>query len=341
MSPAKMKSHSSAKARRGLEELANPHSRIDYSRVDPNQSMLREQSIRMFKFAGSLCFYALTEPYRAIGRKLGWISSRTTVGLFYHQVKAEERERFARQMTKLLRYATPVGAGDSNPTTSCQRSVFVTADDGWKSFVDNALPEMERRSIPGTIFVIADRLGESLGDSSDRIISESELRDLRSRPVTIGSHTLTHARLTTLSDEATRRELLHSRKKLEATLERKVDLFCFPFGAYDDRILRLCGETGYRRVFLCRPESESHSARFFIAGRIRADPSDWPIEFYLKLVGAYSWLAGLLRLKKKIVSWLKAPRRESPTPLETPSTSIESVASRSLGFSDRIDQLDQ
>jgi peptidoglycan/xylan/chitin deacetylase (PgdA/CDA1 family) len=336
-----MKSHQSAKSRHSIEQLPNSSPGIDYSRVDPNQSLMREQSLRMLKFAGSLCFYALAEPYRALGRRLGWPSAGTAVGLFYHQVRAEERDRFAKQMTKLRRTATPVGAGDSNPTASCQRSVFVTADDGWKSFVENALPEMERRSIPCTIFVIADRLGESLGDSSDRIITHGELRDLGSNSVTVGSHTLTHARLTALPDEAARQELLHSRLKLEAILDQKVDLFCFPYGAYDERILRLCGETGYKRVFLCRPESASHSADSFIAGRIRADPSDWPIEFHLKLVGAYDWLASLLRLKKKIVSWRRAVRRELPAPLETPTANIKPAASGSVSFSDRIDQLDQ
>jgi peptidoglycan/xylan/chitin deacetylase (PgdA/CDA1 family) len=336
-----MKSQQRAKSRQSVEELPNPHFGVDHSRVDPDQSLLVEQSSRMVKFVVSLCFYSLTEPYFALRRKLGWPSYRTTVGLFYHQVKAEERNRFASQMTKLLRTATPVGGGDSTPMASRQRSVFVTADDGWKSFVENALPEMEHRSIPCTIFMIADRLGESLGDSSDRIITEGELRDLRSSSVTIGSHTLSHEPLTALSDEAVRHELSHSRRKLEATLGRKIDLFCFPFGAYDERILRLCREAGYRRVFLCRPESESHSADSFIAGRIRADPGDWPIEFHLKLVGAYGWLAGLLRLKKKIVAWLRAARRELPAPLETPSTGVKSASPGPIGFGDRFDQVDR
>lgn len=332
-----MKSHQSAKTRQSVAQLPNPDPGIDHSRVDPDQSLLLEQCSRMVKFGVSLCVYALTEPYFALRRKLGWPARRTAVGLFYHQVKAEERDRFAKQMTKLLRIATPIGAGDSTRIASRQRSVFVTADDGWKSFVENALPEMERRSIPCTIFMIADRLGESMGDPSDRIISEGELRGLRS--VTIGSHTLTHARLTVLSDDAARRELLHSREKLEAALDRNVDLFCPPFGAYDERILHLCREAGYRRVFLCRPESESHSESSFIAGRIRADASDWPIEFHLKLVGAYGWLAGLLRLKRRVVSWLSAPRRELP--LEASSTGIKSAMPGSMRFSERLDQLDR
>jgi peptidoglycan/xylan/chitin deacetylase (PgdA/CDA1 family) len=295
----------------------------------------------MVKFGVSLCFYAITEPYFALRRNLGWPCRRTAVGLFYHQVRAGERDRFARQMTKLLRTATPIGAGDSAAMASRQRSVFVTADDGWKSFVENALPEMERRSIPCTIFMIADRLGESLGDSSDRIISESELRELRSSSVTIGSHTLTHARLTPLSDDAAKRELMDSRRILEAALDQNVSLFCPPYGAYDERILHLCREAGYRRVFLCRPESDSHSEGSFVAGRIRADPSDWPIEFHLKLVGAYSWLATLLRLKKKVVSWLRAPRRKLPEPLEVTSAGVKSTVPGSMRFSDRLDQLDQ
>ena len=59
-----------------------------------------------------------------------------------------------------------------------RRYVIVTADDGWISFVENALPELRSRNIPVTIFVIADRTGDSMGEAADHIVSEAELRGL-------------------------------------------------------------------------------------------------------------------------------------------------------------------
>ncbi|HEU4416011.1 MAG TPA: polysaccharide deacetylase family protein [Candidatus Angelobacter sp.] len=56
--------------------------------------------------------------------------------------------------------------------------------------------------------------------------------------ITVGSHTLTHPILTTLTAEETEFELHESRRCLEQKLQRKVDFFCYPNGAYDRRAYR-------------------------------------------------------------------------------------------------------
>ena len=56
--------------------------------------------------------------------------------------------------------------------------------------------------------------------------------------ITVGSHTLTHPILTTLTAEETEFELQESRRCLEQKLRRKVDFFCYPNGAYDRRAYR-------------------------------------------------------------------------------------------------------
>ena len=64
-----------------------------------------------------------------------------------------------------------------------------------------------------------------------------ELKRLDPRVVTIGSHTLTHPILTSLSREETDAELRESRAVLEAELERRVPDFCYPNGNVDASVV--------------------------------------------------------------------------------------------------------
>jgi peptidoglycan/xylan/chitin deacetylase (PgdA/CDA1 family) len=64
-----------------------------------------------------------------------------------------------------------------------------------------------------------------------------QLRRMDEGLITIGSHTLTHPILTTLSDDVLQREIADSRSLLEQTLDRNVDFFSYPNGANDARVV--------------------------------------------------------------------------------------------------------
>ncbi len=67
------------------------------------------------------------------------------------------------------------------------------------------------------------------------VMDWDDLRSLDCNLITVESHTLSHPILTTLSGEEIEAEILESRRCLEQRLERKVDFFCYPNGAYDKR----------------------------------------------------------------------------------------------------------
>lgn len=272
---------------------------------------------RFVKLLVAIMFYGATRLSRAAKIILGGQPRPMCVGVFYHQVLPHHRERFARQMDHLVRWSKPVRADQDRLPEGASRCAFVAVDDGWLSFVENGLPEMKQRAIPVAIFVVAGRLGESLGEPNDRLITEAELRDLNCELVTIGSHTTTHARLTSLDDTDVMSELHESRATLERILGREVRLFCFPFGAYRDAHLQQCYAAGYARVFASTPVLDSGSSAGFVVGRIRADPTDWLIEFRLKLCGAYQWMAIVMALKAKF-----QPRLASGAPVARNSTQI-------------------
>ena len=270
---------------------------------------------RLIKFVVSLAFYTVTELWRLVLLRIfGRTLPLSAVVIYYHHVLKDQRERFSRQLDHLLRWTHPLRADEREPLTPAARYSIVTVDDGWKSFADNAVPELKRRNIPVTMFAISARLGQSVdGIAFDRLLSADELRALDAGVVTIGSHTATHAMMTTLNEPDAMRELRESREHLAAILGRAVTMFCFPYGAYRDDLIPRCREAGYERIFTCMPALANPSA--FVQGRVRVDPTDWPLEFHLKVMGAYRWLPMAIAWKRRIRSAIRGGsrvREESP-----------------------------
>jgi len=256
---------------------------------------------RLVKLAISLGFYLVVEGWRVVLRMLGRTPPARAVVIYYHHVLRNQRRDFARQLDHLSRWTTPLRADASQPLSSAARYSMVTADDGWKSFAENAVPELVQRNIPVAIFAISDRLGQSVDDIEfDRLLTPEELRSLDPRVVTIGSHGATHARMTTLSEQDADRELCDSRAALESILGRSVTMFCFPYGDYGAALAPLCREAGYQRIFTCVPEPANLEQ--FALGRVRVDPTDSMLEFHLKLMGAYRWLPMAIALKRRLLS---------------------------------------
>jgi len=86
-------------------------------------------------------------------------------------------------------------------------------------------------------------------------------------------------------------DLVQSKTDLETVLGRPVELFSFPHGAHDATALDRARQAGYRQVYTVNPERLSPATQAFALGRIAVDPDDWPLEFALKIRGAYRWCA--------------------------------------------------
>ena len=155
----------------------------------------------------------------------------------------------------------------------------------------------------------AELYDSSTGSADERkVMSVKELQSLSNDLITVGSHTLSHPFLSRLTPEQAMYELSESRRVLETTLQKPIRLFCFPYGDCNAELLRLCQEAGYERVFTTLPQWALSDAAEFVTGRVRVDPSDWRIEFRLKLLGGYHWLPFAFELKRTIL------RRRATTP---------------------------
>jgi peptidoglycan/xylan/chitin deacetylase (PgdA/CDA1 family) len=280
---------------------------------------------RILKLSISLAYFVAGGVWNRLGRLFGRRDDAACTIFYYHAVPLEQRKQFARQMDLLLRYARPVPADLMEALAAGQRYAGVTFDDGFLSVAENALPELEKRNIPSTIFVVTQALGQLpnwlseqyRANCVERIMSAEQLNGLPAGLVTLGSHTRTHPNLPSLAGDEAWREIVESRKELEAITHRPVELFSFPYGSFNKDLAQMCQDAGYQRAFTTEPTLVSTEPTDFLIGRVDASPVDWPIEFYLKLFGAYRWIQWASIIKRSFRTLASArgehnlkPRRE-------------------------------
>jgi peptidoglycan/xylan/chitin deacetylase (PgdA/CDA1 family) len=142
---------------------------------------------------------------------------------------------------------------------------------------------------------------ETTADQAERIADGSQLGQLPPELITIGSHTVTHPYLTSLSNEAVREELVNSMTSLSALTGRDIRLLAFPYGDHDSRVVGLSRSSGYQHVFTSRPKPVRPTDGVFARGRIAVDPTDGTLEFFLKATGSYEWMLAASAIKR----WLE------------------------------------
>ncbi len=224
------------------------------------------------------------------------------VVLYYHDIPKEHQERFAHQMDLLLKVSYPILCSSTPPFEKGIRYTAITFDDGFISFKEVALHELEQRMIPATIFITTQYMGNApgwLAHTRERLMTPLEIGVIaRNTLVEIGSHGVSHKAFTRMYPDDAKHEFICSKQILESITDKKIVLFSFPHGAYSEEHLQLAIEAGYIRLFSIQPTCAFVRQDEYITGRVKVDSSDWHLEFVLKVVGAYRWLPFAYRLKR-------------------------------------------
>lgn len=94
-----------------------------------------------------------------------------------------------------------------------------------------------------------------LASKDCRMLTWDQVRLLRRRGHTIGSHTLTHPNVAQIDVEEAKRELLNSKQRLEQVLGEPIVHFSYPSPIlephYTEQTVKICEQTGYKTAVTC------------------------------------------------------------------------------------------
>ncbi len=176
------------------------------------------------------------------------LAPRITV-LLYHRVTDEVRDnltvgiaQFDRQMALVRERCRPLSIEEVLSSSTIESSgpplVAVTFDDGYLDNYANAAPILERHGIPAAFFVSTGIVNSNgrfphdvrRGNPPIPVMSWNQIREMRDRGFTIGSHSVTHADFGTESDAVVTDELERSRDDLAREVGCTAPIFAYPYG---------------------------------------------------------------------------------------------------------------
>jgi peptidoglycan/xylan/chitin deacetylase (PgdA/CDA1 family) len=128
--------------------------------------------------------------------------------------------------------------------------IWLTFDDGDASTLA-ALEPLRDHGYQAIQFLVADRIGKTndWDNTGAPLMNESQVREWLASGHAIGSHSMTHAQLTSVTPEVAREEIHASRKRLEDLFGVPVEAFAYPWGGWNQRLADEVASAGYRRAF--------------------------------------------------------------------------------------------
>jgi peptidoglycan/xylan/chitin deacetylase (PgdA/CDA1 family) len=296
-------------------ELISPRS--EFGEVRERFEAYRESPAKQRRaLAATIGFRLVTPRNELLAHRLPWNQlprrrqAQDLVVLGYHGVSEDWHATLAvtpaslsEQVSYLLdRGYRPATFTEAVLGPRTERTFSVTFDDAYASVGELALPILEQLGVPGTVFVPTAYTGQSEAmewPGIDRWIGTphegelipmdwKQLGELAERGWEIGSHTKTHPRLPELTDDQLLEELQGSREEIERRLGQRCLSLAYPYGDYDQRVIRAAADAGYAAAATLAVTPEA--------------PLAWP------RIGVYD-IDDLRRFKLKVSRSVRAFRR--------------------------------
>ena len=180
-----------------------------------------------------------------------------------------------------------------------QRPVLLTFDDGFIELYDRVFPHLFERGMCGTLFLPTGYVGKNNDWDREkaygraRIMTKKQAAELASQGAELGSHGVSHARLTQLPVTQIRRELRQSKMELEHIGRMPVRALAYPYNAWDELTLALAEESGYQCGVMIDSKSNTVQDDLFRLRRVHVKPGEGLMAFRRKISNWYLWWRGV------------------------------------------------
>jgi peptidoglycan/xylan/chitin deacetylase (PgdA/CDA1 family) len=178
-----------------------------------------------------------------------------------------------------------------------RRRVAITFDDAYDNFYTAALPTLLDHGFTATVFVVSTfQNHRPLRFSDKHFMSWPQIRAAQASGVEIGSHSVSHPELWTLSRSELTYELVQSKATIEDAIGMRIHSFSHPFAfpehdtAYIAQFSILMQEAGYAQGVSTIIGTAGPEHRPYALPRLPVNDHDDLEFFQAKLEGAYDWL---------------------------------------------------
>jgi peptidoglycan/xylan/chitin deacetylase (PgdA/CDA1 family) len=184
-----------------------------------------------------------------------------------------------------------------------KKPVIITFDDAYKEIYDVVFPILKSYGMKAVLFIVADRSitrSEWDRDSGEmyQLLDQYQILELRAAGFEIGSHTISHPRLTLMPENVAREELTRSRMLLEMFLNAPVMSFAYPFGLINNNIKQLVKEAGYTTACASYSGPPLFGEDLYEIRRIKTSNSTNAFVFWFQLQTVnlmYRWMRWLIK----------------------------------------------
>jgi len=140
----------------------------------------------------------------------------------------------------------PVAASAPRNGQESAGAVVITFDDGFENVYQHAYPVLRRYGFTATVFLVTDYCGKDNSWPSQAahverrpLLRWAQVKEMSRAGMAFGAHTHTHPDLTRLPLGAAEAEIVASKRAIEEAVQRPVESFAYPYGAYDESVKRL------------------------------------------------------------------------------------------------------
>lgn len=209
------------------------------------------------------------KPVAALIAGLLWLSSPLAddhaVVLIYHHVSADTPASTSVTPATFERHLDFLERNEFNPWPLSRildavaaraplprNTVAITFDDAYRSVLEEALPRLQRRGWPFTLFVNTEAVDRGYATS----LNWEQIRELARAGVEIANHSHSHDHLVRRRDGESEaqwrqrvvRDIETAAERIEAETGSRSRLFAYPFGEYSDALKAVVRDLGYRGI---------------------------------------------------------------------------------------------
>ena len=169
------------------------------------------------------------------------------------------------------------------------KTVALTFDDGFQNNYEHAFPILLKNKIPGTIFLVSGRIGETnewmvkRGFPARIMLSWDQVEEMDKNGIEIGGHTCSHPRLTEIEEENAVKEIAGCKKEIEEKLGKEIRHFAYPYGAMSNSVRKLVEQSGFKTACSIVPGINYAATDPFVLRRVEIKGTDTVRELRRKL----------------------------------------------------------